>query len=140
MLELFKSKKKPARAKILVVDDEPDCLSTIKYRLSHNDYEVVTATNGEEGFQKAQQESPDLILLDTNMPVMNGREVLKCLRKHPALKNTPVIMVTASCEMQDIAVASSYGISDYIAKPFDFTDLVEKIQNALKHRKTLSKA
>jgi len=138
MLEMFKSKEKPAQAKILVVDDEPDCLSTIKYRLIHSDYEVVTATNGEEGLQKAQQESPDLILLDTNMPVMNGREMLKCLRKHPALKDTPVIMVTACCEVQDIAIASSYGISDYIAKPFDFTDLIEKIQNALEHKKTLS--
>lgn len=140
MLELFKAKKKSVRAKILIVDDEPDCLSTIKYRLSHNNYEVVTATNGEEGLQKAQQESPDLILLDTNMPVMNGRDMLKCLRKNPALKNTPVIMVTACCEMQDIAIVSSYGVSDYIAKPFDFTDLVEKIQGALENRKTLSNA
>ncbi len=137
---MFESKEKPALAKILIVDDEPDCLSTIKYRLSHSGYEVVTAANGQEGLEKAQQESPDLILLDTNMPVMNGREMLKCLRKHPALKNTPVIMVTACCEMQDIAIASSYGVSDYIAKPFDFADLVEKIQNALEHRKTLSNA
>lgn len=137
---MFKSKEKPAQAKILLVDDEPDCVSTIKYRLTHNDYEVVTATNGQEGFEKAQQENPDLILLDTNMPVMNGREMLKCLRKHPVLKNTPVIMVTACCEMKDIAIVSSYGISDYIAKPFDFTDLVEKIQKALERRKTLSRA
>jgi DNA-binding response OmpR family regulator len=140
MLELFKAKKESKRAKILVVDDEPDCLSTIKYRLNHSGYEVVTATDGQEGFKIAQQESPDLILLDTNMPIMNGREMLKCLRKHPALKDTPVIMVTACCEVQDIAVASSYGISGYIAKPFDFTDLMEKIQNALEHKKTLSKA
>jgi CheY-like chemotaxis protein len=140
MLELFKSKEEPTRAKILIVDDEPDCLSTIKYRLSHSGYKVVTAADGQEGLERAQQESPDLILLDINMPVMDGREVLKCLRKHPALKNTPVIMVTACCEMQDIAIASSYGISDYIAKPFDFTDLVEKIQNALEHKKTLNKA
>ncbi len=150
MLELFKPKKKPARqgsdlprlarAKILVVDDEPDYRSTIKYRLSHSDYEVVTATNGKEGFQKAQEERPDLILLDTNMPVMNGQEMLKCLRKNPALKDTPVIMVTATCEMKDIAIASSYGISDYIAKPFDFTVLMEKIQNALENKKTPSNA
>jgi DNA-binding response OmpR family regulator len=137
---MFKSKEKPVRAKILIVDDEPDCLSTIKYRLNHSGYEVITAVNGQEGLEKAQQENPDLILLDTNMPVMNGREMLKCLRKHPALKNTPVIMVTACCEMRDIAIASSYGISDYIAKPFDFTELVEKIQNALERKKTLSKA
>lgn len=137
---MFKAKKESGQAKILIVDDEPDCLSTIKYRLSHSGYEVITAINGEEGLQKAQQESPDLILLDTNMPVMNGREMLKCLRKHPALKDTPVIMVTACCEMKDIAIVSSYGISDYIAKPFDFTDLMEKIQNALEHKKTLSNA
>jgi len=138
MLGLFKSKEKPGRVKILVVDDEPDYISTIRYRLSHSDFDVVTATNGKEGLERAQEERPDLILLDTNMPVMDGQEMLKCLRKQPNIKDTPVIMVTATYEMRDIAIVSSYGISDYIAKPFDFAALMEKIQNALENKKTLS--
>jgi len=66
-------------------------------------------------------------LLDTNMPVMNGHEMLQGLRRNPDLKDTPVIMVTAICEAQDIAAASACGISDYVTKPFDFAELMEKI-------------
>lgn len=132
MLGLFKSKKRTAQARILVVDDEPDLLSTIQCRLEWCNCEVITAGNGKEGLEKAANEKPDLILLDTNMPVMNGHEMLDRLRKHPDLKETPVIMVTVTCEPQDIAIASSYGIVDYVTKPFDFTDLMEKIANALK--------
>ena len=131
MLKLFKSKKKSIRARILVVDDEPDLVSTIQCRLKWYRCEVITAANGKEGLEKAISEKPDLILLDLNMPVMNGSEMLERLRNHPDLKDTPVIMLTALCEAQDIATVSSYGISDYITKPFDFTELMGKIANAL---------
>ena len=79
-------------------------------------------------------EKPDLILLDTDMPVMNGHEMLERIRKHPDLKDTPVIMCTALCEAQDIARALSYGIADYVTKPFDFTELIEKITNTLENK------
>ena len=71
------------------------------------------------------------------MPVMNGREMLERLRNHPDLKNTPVIMLTAFSEAQDIATVSSYGIADYVTKPFDFTELMEKIANALENKNRL---
>ena len=137
MLGIFKSKNKSARARILVVDDEPDYLSTIKCRLEWCHYEVITAANGQEGLQMAEKEKPDLILLDTSMPVMNGHEMLDRLRKNPDLKFMPVIMVTALCEVQDIATASSYGVVDYVAKPFDFAQLMEKIADILKNKKAL---
>ena len=66
---------------------------------------------------------------------MGGHEMLKRLREQPELKDIPVIMVTVVCEPQDIATVSSYGIVDYVTKPFDFTDLMEKIANALKDKK-----
>lgn len=135
MLGLFKSKKHLDRARILVVDDEPDLVSTIQCRLEWCKCEVITAANGEEGLEKAVNEKPDLILLDTDMPVMNGHEMLERLRKHANLKDIPVIMVTALCEVQDITKASSYGIEDYVAKPFDFAELMEKIADALKSKK-----
>ena len=138
MFQLFKSKKKSKRAKILIVDDEPDYVSTVECRLGWCGYNIITAANGQEGLEKALNEKPDLIILDTSMPVMNGHEMLERLRKHPQLKHLPVIMVTALCEVQDISTASSYGISDYIAKPFDFTDLTEKIEGVLENKKTLS--
>ena len=134
MFGLFKSKKKSARVKILVVDDEPDLVSTIECRLRWYEHEVTTAANGQEGLEKAIKEKPDLVLLDINMPVMNGNEMLKRLREHQDLKDTPVIMLTALCERQDIATVSAYGITDYITKPFDFTELIEKITNALSNK------
>jgi DNA-binding response OmpR family regulator len=134
MLSLFKSKTKTARPKILLVDDEPDLVSTVECRLKWADFDVVTAPNGKEGLDKATTEKPNLILLDTNMPVMNGHEMLEQLKKNPQLKDIPVIMLTSIFDAQDIAKASSYGIADYVTKPFDFTELVEKISNALENK------
>jgi CheY-like chemotaxis protein len=135
MFGLFKSKKNSAPAKILVVDDESDLVSTVQCRLEWCKFEVVTAGNGEEGLEKAVNEKPDLILLDIDMPVMNGHEMLDHLRNRPGLKNIPVIMCTALCDAEDIAKASSLGVVDYIAKPFDFSELVEKISNVLGSKK-----
>ena len=136
MFGLFKSKKKDIKAKILVVDDEPDYLSTIQCRLEWHNYEVITACNGKEAMEKAISEKPSLILLDTNMPIMNGHEVLERLRNNPDLKDIPVIMVTALCEARDINKASSFGISDYVAKPFNFAQLMEKIEKAIESQKS----
>ena len=134
MLGLFKTNKKKTNTqpKILVVDDEQDLVSTVAYRLKFAQCTVVTAGNGKEALEKAAAEKPDLILLDTNMPVMNGHETLKRLRSDPDLKGTPVIMLTARSAPEDIAAASSYGIADYVTKPFDFAELMEKVQAALK--------
>ena len=131
MLDLFK-KNKTDQMRILVVDDEADLTTTIQCRLEANKYKVITASNGQEGLKKAETEKPDLILLDNNMPVMTGPEMLEQIRNHPELKDMPVIMVTALCEAEDIASVSAYGISDYITKPFDYPVLMEKIANALK--------
>jgi len=131
MFGLFKTKKKTANATVLVVDDEADLLSTIQARLKWKKFNVLTALNSREGLEIAASKKPDLILLDNNMPVMNGLEMLAQLRENPELKNTPVIMVTAVCEAHDIAAASSFGIVDYITKPFDFTELTEKISEIL---------
>jgi DNA-binding response OmpR family regulator len=135
MLGLFKSKKRVSQMKILVVDDEPDLISTVEYRLKFADCQVVTASNGQEGLERAAAEKPDLILLDTNMPVMDGHEMLQHLRADETLKSIPVIMVTARCASQDIAAASALGVSDYVTKPFDFVQLMEKIRAAVKSRK-----
>jgi len=135
MLKLFRSKKQTSQMKILIVDDEPDLLSTVEYRLKFANCDVVTASNGQEGLEKAAAEKPDLILLDTNMPVMSGHQMLEHLRANPELKGIPVIMLTARCEPRDIAAASALGISDYITKPFDFTQLMDKVRAALSNAK-----
>jgi CheY-like chemotaxis protein len=70
------------------------------------------------------------------MPIMNGREMLERLRNNPELKDIPVIMVTAQCDVQDITKASTLGISDYIAKPFNFPQLMEKIEKTVENQKS----
>jgi DNA-binding response OmpR family regulator len=131
MLKLFRSKKQTSQMKVLIVDDEADLISTVQYRLKFAQCDVVTASNGQEGLEKAAAEKPDIILLDTNMPIMSGHEMLEHLRADPALKDIPVIMLTARCEAHDIATASSLGVSDYITKPFDFTQLMDRIRAVL---------
>jgi CheY-like chemotaxis protein len=134
MLGLFKTKKKTANATILVIDDEADLCNTIETRLKWNKFKVLTASNGQDGLETAASEKPDLILLDNNMPVMSGLEMLARLHEDADLKAIPVIMVTAACEPQKIAEAGSLGIVDYVTKPFDFADLMEKIFQMLEKK------
>lgn len=131
MLGLFKPKKKTARARVLVVDDEVDIVSTVKYRLEFCEFEVITATNGKEGLEKAATEKPDIILLDISMPIMNGHETLERLKNSPELKDIPVIMFTAFSDAKDVTKAVELGVTDYVTKPFDYTDLIAKITNIL---------
>lgn len=132
MFGLFGAKKRSVPYKILFVDDESDYISSIQHRLEVARFKIIKAANGREGLQKAVKERPDLILLDITMPVMDGHEMLENLRKEPALRNTPVIMCTVRSGIHDITKASSYNISDYITKPFDYTELTEKIINLVR--------
>ena len=138
MFGLTSSKKKSDKAKVLIVDDEIDCISIVQCRLEWCNYEVITATNGKEGLEKAVSEKPDLILLDTNMPVMNGHEMLERMRNDQVIQDTPVVMVTALCDAKDIDTASSFGISDYVTKPINFVKLIEKISNILSKKTSCS--
>ena len=117
--------------KILVIDDEPDLVNTIKTRLEWNKYDVETASNGQEGLEKTASVFPDLILLDCNMSVMSGLKMLELLRQDKKLKNIPVIMLTAVSEPYDIDAAGLLGVADYVTKPFNFTLLLEKISQIL---------
>lgn len=126
--------KRAQKEKILVVDDEPAVIMIISKYLERNDYDVITAENGEEALVKALIEKPDLVLLDSRMPVMDGWEMLKRIRKHRDLNSIPVIMVTAFCGAKDVTTASTLNIEDYITKPFDPTRLVEKVNQALKSK------
>ena len=139
MFEFLWLKKKVEKAKVLVIDDEPNIVQTLQDRLEMNDYTVVTACNGKEGLDKAINEKPDIILLDVIMPIMDGHEMLEHLRKVDECRDIAVIMLTARSQSQDIARASACGIEDYIVKPFDLSELLEKIETILENRKVLSK-
>ena len=139
MFDFLGLKKKTSRTKIMVVDDEPNIVQTLQDRLEMNEYQVVTAGNGREGLEKIEQERPDVILLDVIMPIMDGHEMLEMLRKQPGGRDVSVIMLTARSQTQDIARANACGIDDYIVKPFDLSELLEKIESVVEHRKSVAK-
>ena len=135
MFDFFGFRKKSQKVKVLVVDDEPNIVQTLKDRLEMNDYLVFTAGNGAEGLQLAQEQIPDVILLDVIMPVMDGHEMLEKLRQQEWSKPVSVIMLTARSQAQDIARARACGIEDYIIKPFDLSELLEKIESIIERRR-----
>lgn len=139
MFEFLGLKKKVEHTKVLVVDDEPNIVQTLQDRLEMNEYTVITAGNGKEGLEQALKEKPDVILLDVIMPIMDGHEMLETLRKHPEARDIAVIMLTARSQTQDIARANAAGIDDYIVKPFDLSELLEKIETVVGGRKAVSR-
>jgi len=124
------------KKKILFVDDEQDILRVVTVTLEKYGYEILTAVDGKEGLKRAANDRPDVILLDKAMPIMDGCEMLQRLRSTPELKDMPVIMLTARCDRQDITAVRPYNVSSYVTKPFDPTDLSNRIEDALAELKT----
>jgi len=118
--------------KILLVDDDPHIVQLLKTRLLASQYEIVTASNGEVGYEKLKVESPDLVLLDVLMPQMDGYAFVLRMKEDNFLSRTPVIMLTAKDNMKDLFEME--GVSDYIVKPFQAVDLLKKIEMVLKKR------
>jgi DNA-binding response OmpR family regulator len=111
-----------------LVDDEPEFVDMIKMRLEANDYEVVTAYDGAEALQKADEERPDLMLLDVMMPGMDGFQVLSRLRHKDETRYTPVVMLTAKGESKSIFKAQDLGVADYLIKPCDSKELLDVVK------------
>ena len=119
------------RKKILLVDDSSTTLMMEKMILQKGPFEVVTAVNGEEAVQKALEENPDLILLDIVMPVMDGFEACRKLRRTAETSATPIIMVTTRGEVKNIEQGYSAGCNDYVTKPINGLELMTKIKSLL---------
>jgi len=112
--------------KIVIVDDEADIVKILTYRLKAKGYEVFSAANGEDGLALIDKERPGLILLDLRLPGMDGLEVTKELRKKVALKDTPIILITANIE--NVAQKAREYDLDYMTKPIDPKILYEKVE------------
>ncbi len=113
--------------RLLVVDDELSILEALQDILSLEGYEVVTAYNGAEGLRRIEEQRPDLVLLDLMMPVMDGREMLRRVREDPALKDLPVVVMSAG----RIAEAERRAASATLAKPFDLDHLLQTLARHL---------
>ncbi|MFH1878217.1 MAG: response regulator [Candidatus Omnitrophota bacterium] len=118
--------------KILIVDDEPDILRSISFRVKKAGYEVICAEDGGEGLEKAREEKPDLIILDYRMPVLDGIEVYKKLRENGETSRIPVIFLTASRESAGIRdKLEEIGADSLMTKPYDANALLNKINELL---------
>ena len=128
------------RAKILLIDDDPDFVEATKAVLESRPYEIITALGGEEGLKKAREEKPDLILLDVIMPDINGFQVCQQLKKDPQLSQIPVIMITSFSEKyMESSIGVSQGLSleaeDFIDKPVAPAELLIRVEKWLKSKK-----
>ena len=122
------------KAKVLVVDDEPDVLDLVSYNLGQAGFLVETAADGAEGLRKARSAAPDLILLDLMLPEMDGLEVCKLLRRDPKTNGIPIIMLTARAGEIDRIVGLELGATDYVPKPFSPRELVLRVKKRLEER------
>ncbi len=113
--------------KILNIDDSKTIRVSLARLFGRFSCEWREAANGEEGLAAALQETPDLILSDWNMPVMDGITMLRKMRENPGLKRTPVIMLTTESGPEYIATAARLGVRDYVLKPFREEELLAKV-------------
>lgn len=118
------------KKKILIIDDEEGYVALEKCRLEASGYEVISATSGNSGIQMAIEKKPDIIILDVMMPAVNGYQVCYHLKSVEKL-NIPIIMVTAMGYKKDIDQAKEVGADDYIVKPYESKELVEKVARLL---------
>ena len=115
--------------KILMADDEPEVLEIMSKKITQEGYDVILALDGQEAWEKIQSESPDVVLLDLNMPKMNGFEVLKALRDHPSSEKwQPVIIISTRGELEDIQKGLSLEAEHYLVKPCSVDSILKAIQ------------
>jgi CheY-like chemotaxis protein len=121
-------------AKLLLVEDHEEIWDFLSRRLRRRGFEVVVATDGQQGVEKTRSEQPDLVLLDMNLPVMDGWTAARALKADPETARIPIIALTAHALTGDRDKALGAGCDDYHAKPVDFSGLVAQIDSALKLR------
>ena len=124
--------------KILLVEDHEEIWDFLSRRLKRRGYEVVVAQDGQEGLDKARSERPDLLLLDMNLPVVDGWSVAQTLKGDTETKSIPIIALTAHAMAGDRDKALNAGCDDYHAKPVDFSQLLNQIEAVLGARSTTS--
>lgn len=123
-----------SKTKLLIVEDEPTLLETLKYNLVRQGYEVFTASDGAMALPKARSEKPDLVILDVMLPGLDGFEICRILRQEMSL---PIIMLTAKDEEVDKIVGLEVGADDYLTKPFSMRELQARVKAHLRRVRLL---
>ena len=117
--------------RILIVDDDVDTMRLVGIMLQRQGYQIVAASNGSQGLEKAIAEKPDLILLDVMMPDMDGYEVTRRLRQNPSTATIPILMFTAKTQLDDKVTGFEVGADDYLTKPTHPTELQSHVKALL---------
>ena len=115
--------------KILVVEDEPTLVATLRFNLEREGYQVASATDGEAGLAMARADHPDLVILDLMLPGLDGLEVCRLLRREQTM---PILMLTAKAEEVDKVVGLEIGADDYVTKPFSMRELLARVRALLR--------
>jgi len=124
-----------ARTHVLVVEDEPDVAGLIKHSLEKGgQIQVEVVSTGDGALKAVNERTPDLIVLDLNLPVLSGLEVCRILRARPASAKVPIIMLTARTSESDRVTGLDVGADDYITKPFGFRELAARVRAVLRRR------
>jgi two-component system phosphate regulon response regulator PhoB len=124
-----------SKAKVLIIEDDRSLADVLAYNLKQAGYEVLTASDGQDGLLQAQMKLPDIVILDLMLPVIDGLDVCRRLRADQATKDVLIVMLTAKAEETDELIGFSLGADDYVAKPFSVKVLIERIK-ALRRRRT----
>jgi DNA-binding response OmpR family regulator len=118
-------------AKIVIAEDEPDIRDLIAFTLRFAGYEVITGSNGEEGYELTRKEKPDLVMMDVRMPKMTGYEACKKIKADPEIADIPVIFLSAKGQETEISSGLESGAEEYLLKPFAPDQLTERIRAVL---------
>lgn len=116
-----------ATKRVLVCDDDPVILRLLEVNLELEGFDVLTGNNGEEGVEIATRELPDLVILDIMMPRVDGYEACRRIKENEITKDIPVIFLSAKAQAADIEKGKSFGVAEYLTKPFDPTDLTDLV-------------
>lgn len=117
-----------AAKRILICDDDPVILRLVQVNLELEGYDVLLAHHGEEAYQVAAAEIPDLVILDIMMPRWDGYQTCKELKNNDTTKHIPVVFLSAKAQQSDIEKGKEYGVDEYLTKPFDPTDLIDVVE------------
>jgi DNA-binding response OmpR family regulator len=117
--------------KILIVDDEVDLVETVRFPLEMDGFNVLVSYNGEDALNQARKEKPDLIILDLMLPKLDGYKVCRLLKFDERYKHIPILMLTAKTQEKDKLLGKETGADEYITKPFEMDELLEKVKTYL---------
>ena len=122
----------PLAKTVLIADDDPDILLLLSVYFERAGYDVAQARNGSEALRLATERLPSIAMLDVTMPGLDGFEVTRALRENAATRSMPVILLTARAQATDVAQGMAAGADEYVKKPFEAADLIERVERLLR--------